>query len=196
MTEVYCIMLEVWRIQGLVEEWHTEKFAIPFLSWTLRCPDVYVSRTGQPCHRYCTKKTIYNIRGGCWPHLYSRCLTTGAGVFDLYEFLLHAGRSPHLAQGLVRPAILSADWSHDRFTLGWALAARDPKFVDVTFFSNVTAHREARVDTWKTVTPCVTCLRNKWKEEGETEDKILTINTRITQHCSSMALSQRDLWIL
>jgi len=90
-------------------------------------------------------------------------------MFDLYEFLPHAGRSPHLAQGLVRLAILSADWSHDRFTLGWTLAARDPKFVDVTFFSNLTAQRQARVDTCKTQSFCVSlvCATNKRKEEGQ-----------------------------
>jgi hypothetical protein len=165
MTEVYCIMLEVWRIQGLVEEWHMEKFTILLLSWTPRWPDVYVSRTGQSVIDL-VQKRLFIISGGCWPHLYSRCLTTGAGMFEIYEFLLHAGRSPHLAQGLVRPAILSADWSHDRFTLGWTIAARDPKFVDVAFFSSLTAHRQARVDTCKTQSLCVSfvCTTNNRKK--------------------------------
>ena len=90
-------------------------------------------------------------------------------MFDLYEFLLHAGRSPHLAKGLVRPAILSADWSHDRFTLGWALAARDTKFVDVTFLSNLTAHGLARIDTCKTESLCVSLVgaRNNRKKERQ-----------------------------
>lgn len=90
-------------------------------------------------------------------------------MFDLYDFLLHAGRSPHLAQGLVCPAILSADWSHDRFTLRWALAARDPKFVDVTFLSNLTAHRQAWVYTCKTQSLSVSLVRatNKRKKERQ-----------------------------
>jgi len=88
-------------------------------------------------------------------------------MFDLYEFLLHAGRSPHLAQGLVCPAILSADWSHDGFTLGWALTARYPKFVDVTFLSYLTAHRQARVDTCETesLSVLLVCATNKRKKE-------------------------------
>jgi len=90
-------------------------------------------------------------------------------MFDLYEFLLHAGRSPHLAQGLVRPAILSADWSHDGFTLGWALAVRDAMFVDVTFLSNMTAYRQARVDTCNTESLCVSLVRatNKRKKDRQ-----------------------------
>jgi len=90
-------------------------------------------------------------------------------MFDLYEFLLHAGRSPQLAQGLVCPAIFSADWSHDRVALGWALAARDPKFVDVTFLSNLTAHRQARVDTCKAESLCASfvCATNKRKQERQ-----------------------------
>jgi len=47
-----------------------------------------------------------------------------------------------------------------------------------------------------TVILCITCLRNKQKKGGGTEDKILTINTRITQHCSAMALRQTYVWIL
>jgi len=93
-------------------------------------------------------------------------------MFDLYEFLLHAGRSPHLAQGLVRPAILSADWSHDGFTLGWALAARDSKFVDVTFFSSLTVHRQARVDTCKTESLCVSLIRATNKRRKKERQKI------------------------
>lgn len=90
-------------------------------------------------------------------------------MFDLYDFLLHAGRSPNLAQGLVRPAIFSAYWSHDGFTLGWALAARDPKFVDVTFLSNLTAHRQARVDTCKTESLPVSlvCATSKRMKESQ-----------------------------
>jgi hypothetical protein len=90
-------------------------------------------------------------------------------VFDLYEFLVQAGRSPHLAQGLVRPAIFSADWSHDRFTLGRALAARDPKFVDFTFLSDLTAHRRTRVGTCKIEPLSVSLVRatRKMKKERQ-----------------------------
>lgn len=131
-------------------------------------PDIFIWRSGQSVI-YFVHKRRFKISWGCWPHLYSRRLTTRARMFDLYEFLLHAGRSPHLAQGLVRPAILSADWSHDRFTLGWALAACDAKFVDVTFLSNLTAHREARVDTCKTESLCVSLVRatNTRKKERQ-----------------------------
>jgi hypothetical protein len=74
-------------------------------------------------------------------------LTTRACVLDFYEFLLHAGGSPHLAQGLVSAAVLPTNWSHDRFTLGRALAVRDPELVDAAFLTTLTEQRHARVYT-------------------------------------------------
>lgn len=84
---------------------------------------------------------------GSKKHLPTWRLTTSASVFDFYGFLLRARSSSHLAKRLVRVAILSTHWTHDRFTLRRALAARDPKFVDVTFLSRFTMHRHARVHT-------------------------------------------------
>jgi hypothetical protein len=105
-------------------------------------------------------------------------------VFDFYEFLLHAGLSPHHAEGLVCPAVLSAHRSHDRFTVGRALAACDSKFIDVTLLSNLTVHRQAGVDTCKTASLFGSFTRaRKKKKEKKTANKILAINTRITQYC-------------
>lgn len=74
-------------------------------------------------------------------------LTTRACVLDFQQLLLHAGGSPHLAQGLVGAAVLPTDWSHDGFTLGRALAVRNPELVDAAFLSTLTEQRHAGVYT-------------------------------------------------
>jgi hypothetical protein len=182
MTEVCCIMLEVWRIQGLVGKWQMWKSSLP-VCWVepLDIQRLLHMPYRSICHRSCTNKSIYNNKAllatsvKSLSYHRSRCawlLWVSSAGKRFASSRTETRRSGHLLRRLVawqvhtgsgtRSAQSQICWFHIPLRPDSAQTYTDCQLQD-------------------RITLCITCSRNKGKEEGETENKTLTINTRNTQ---------------